>query len=253
MLPLRFNQFLEGSDAALKSQVRGILNTRKPKSKRGLLIVFEGCDGVGKSTQFQNTVDWIEAQNYDLTETKWNSSKLLHDAISDAKEDRILSPMLYCLLHAADMLVRYEQDVLPALEMNRIVVADRWVYTSIVRDKCRGVDVGILDEVYKGFQEPDILFHCVLPIHKAFTRLVKDGERLGHYGIGMDLNLADNKEDNYVKYENMLDKHYKEILPLAKGYHKLDMDRSIDDIFIEVKQIIRDKTGISKYSREDED
>lgn len=246
----RFSNFFEATkDTDVRMQVREILKRQKDKAKKGLLIVFEGIDGAGKSTQTELLEEWLEFENYDVKMTKWNSHDIMHDAIKQAKDERILTPMLYCLMHASDFILRYENEIIPWLDDNKIVIADRWIYTSIVRDRARGVNVEILNEIYKDVKEPDIVFHCVLPIHKAFTRLVKEKD-LSYYGTGMDLNLADNKEDNYLKYEHMLDKDYKKILPPLKSYHRLNMDRSIDEIHEEVRDTIKNVTGIGKYSKE---
>lgn len=233
----------------VRKQVFDILKANNGRDKKGLLIVFEGTDGSGKTTQSKLLEEWLKDQNYDVEMTKWNSSKIMKDAIGKAKDDRMMSPMLYCLMHASDMVIRYEKDVSPWLEDNRIVIGDRYIYTSIVRDKARGVNVEILNEIYKGWREPDILFHCSVPIHKAFARLVKE-KSLSYYGTGMDLNLADNKEDNYLKYGHILDKYYKKILPEVKSYHYLNMDRPIEEIHEEVKDAIKEITGIGKYSKD---
>lgn len=233
----------------IKAQVQEILRKKKPKDKKGLLIVFEGIDGAGKSTQVEQLVKWLkEDESYDVLETKWNSSKIMKSSIKKCKEKRMLSPRLYSLLHAADMVIRYEHDIVPALMENKIVVADRYIYTSMVRDKARGIDVQIMNEIYKDFREPDILFHCVLPIHLAFGRMIKE-KGLSYYGTGMDLNLADNKEENYLKYEAILDRYYKQILPMVPTYHKLNMNRDITTIAEEVKSVVRRNTGIGKYHK----
>lgn len=257
-----FNEYFEHNDTTLleaalrkpkpdgqniRQQVEEILRKKKPKDKKGLLIVFEGIDGAGKSTQVENLKKWLkEEEDYDVVETKWNSSKIMKEAIKGTKEQRILSPVLYSLMHTADMVIRYENEVVPGLMENKIVVADRYIYTSMVRDKARGVDVQIMNEIYKDFREPDILFHCTLPIHLAFGRMIK-AKGLSYYGTGMDLNLADNKEENYLKYEDILDKYYKQILPMVSTYHKLNMGRDITTIAEEIKDVVARETGIGKY------
>jgi dTMP kinase len=233
----------------IRQQVQEILRKKKPKDKKGLLIVFEGIDGAGKTTQVDHLIDWLkEEESYDVVHTKWNSSKIMKDSMKTLKEKRLLSPMMYCLMHAADMVLRYEHDIVPALMDNKVVVADRYIYTSMVRDKARGVDVQIMNEIYKNFREPDILFHCVLPIHLAFSRMIKE-KGLSYYGTGMDLNLADNKEENYLKYEAILDKYYRQILPIVPSYHKLNMAADITTIAEEVKKVVRQETGIGKYHK----
>jgi thymidylate kinase len=200
------------------------------------------------SSQTELLVDWLKEEGYDVVTTKWNSSKVMKDSIKKAKKDRLLSPILYSLLHAADMVLRYENEILPALNDNKIVICDRYIYTSMARDKARGVNIEIMNEIYKGFREPDLLFHFALPIHTAFTRMIKE-KGLSYYGTGMDLNLADNKEENYVKYGNLLDKYYKQILPMVSSYHKIMTNRDIQTIAQEVREIISKKTGIGRYKK----
>lgn len=256
-----FSDFFESSDITLleaamrkpkpdgkniQQQVHEILKKKKDKDKKGLLIVFEGIDGSGKTKQTAMLIDYLKEQGYDVVDTKWNSSKVMKDAIKTAKDKRMMTPMLYCLMHAADLVIRYENNIVPALMENKIVVCDRYIYTSMVRDKARGVDIEILNEIYKDFRQPDILFHCTLPIHVAFARMIKDKD-LSYYGTGMDLNLADNKEENYLKYGNLMDRYYQKLLPMVPNYHKLSTSGTIESIANEVKKVIEEKTGIGKY------
>jgi len=107
-----------------------------------------------------------------------------------------------------------------------------------------------LNKVYKDMREPDILFHCAVPIHVAFGRLVKE-KGLTYYGTGSDLNLADSREENYIKYEHILDKLYRKVLPEVKSFHKLDMRKSIPEIQDDIQDIVKKKTGIGKYAKEE--
>jgi dTMP kinase len=242
-----FNEAVEVIDA--RKQVREILKQKRATNKKGLLICFEGIDGVGKSTQVERLVKYLKDSGYEVVETKWNSSSLLKKPIKAAKKKHMLSPMLYSLMHAADMIVRYENEIVPALNANKVVVSDRYIYTSMARDAARGVDTDILDKIYADIRQPDILFHCVLPIHRAFARLVKEKD-LSYYGVGMDLNLADNMEDSYIKYENLVDKSYRKILPKVSSYVRVDMGKSIEEIAQEVQKHVKEKTGIGKYKKD---
>lgn len=236
-----------------KEQAKDVLTqilTKKPRKDRGLLIVFEGIDGAGKSTQVDKTIEWLKNMNYKVAHSKWNSWEHLEGTMKKAKDKRLLTPMLYSLLHAADMVGRYEHEIVPALDKNKIVICDRYTYTSLVRDEARGVDCDILRKIYKNFREPDVLFHCSIPIEVAFSRLMKD-KGLSYYGTGMDLNLAPNREENYVKYEHMLDELYKKELPKVSSYHKLNMAQSIEEIFADVKRVIQKTSGIGKYHKHD--
>jgi dTMP kinase len=219
--------------------------TKKPPTTKGLLIVFEGADGMGKSTQCDKLAEWLEEMDYKIERTKWNSSPLMKDTIKTAKEERILSPVLYSLLHAADLVFRYEHDIVPALEKNKIVICDRYTPTSLVRDGLRGMNTDIIKDIFKNLREPDVIFYCSAPVEVAFSRLVND-KGLSYYGTGMDLNLSKSREENCIKYEKMMSKEYDKILK-GNNVCKLDMDRPVKKIFKEVKKYMQDEFGIGKY------
>lgn len=232
-------------DDGTKQMVGGILAKASPE-KEGLLLVVEGIDGVGKTSQVEKLIKWLEDKGYDVATTKWSDSDLLKGSIKQAKKDRILTPLLYSLIHAADFIVRYEQEIVPALAKNKIVVCDRYTYTSLVRDAVRKVDTGIVSKVFKELRKPDLIFYCHAPIEVAFTRLVK-GKGLSYYGSGSDLNLAPSREENALKYEKLMADEYKEVLKGEAHCVKVDMDRKIDEIFEEIKTIMADEFGIGKY------
>ena len=232
----------------IDDQVNDILNTRSTPQK-GLFIVFEGIDGVGKTTQTTKLVDWLDGRGYDVETTKWNSSKLLAKTIKKAKKKKLLTPVMFSILHAADMITRYEQNVVPALEDNGIVVMDRYIYTSYVRDKVRGVDTKLLDHVYAGMRKPDLIFYCTAPVRLAFERLMKDKGVPNYYAAGMDIGYSHSAEESAVKYAHECDVQYHKVFKDMPNVHVLDMNRSVDEIFEDVKKALADQFGIGKYKK----
>jgi len=228
---------------------RGVILEKKEKEVRtGLLIVFEGCDGMGKSTQVEKLVGWLQERGYRVEQTKWNSAKPLRKAIKQLKADRELTPSLYSLMHAADMIYRYEHDVLPALAKDKVVVCDRYgPYTSKVRDEVRGVDTSYLDKVYGHFRKPDIMFYCDAPVEVAFSRLLKD-KGLSYYGAGLDLKLSGNDEENCLEYQRRMKKGYDKCAKGEPFAHRLNMNRKVRDIFQEVTDVLYKKYGIGKFT-----
>jgi dTMP kinase len=204
-----------------------------PSEDRGFLIVFEGVDGSGKSTQVDRATAWLTKHDFPFIKTKWNSSALIGKAIKKAKRSKELTPALYFLLHAADMTHRYENDILPALERNRVVISDRWSFTGMVRDKLRGIKPDADVAAYGGLRKPDVIFFCDIDPNLATARLVKIG-RLSYYGAGMDLNLATSREENMLEYEKQMARLYPKVLP--KSHKCLNMSRKIEDIFADVKK-----------------
>jgi len=203
-------------------QEQGLLMEAKKKElEKGLLIVIEGVDGSGKSTSTHKVMKWLRDERYSIEHTKWNSHEVTSPIIAELKEERALTPMLYCLVHATDMLLRYNDAILPGLAKKKIVVCDRYIYTSMVRDGIRGIEQSMLDKIYKGFKEPDMIIYCKVPTDVAVQRILKDGS-LGYYSSGMDMGLAETREQSLEKYEEMMDKEYDRVLTGKKGYFKVD-------------------------------
>jgi dTMP kinase len=179
---------------------------------RGLLIAFEGVDGSGKSTQVRLLSEFLSKRGIAFTVSKWNSSELISNLIGELKTARKLSPSLFFLLHAADMMARYEGEIIPALKRNEVVLCDRYFYTGIVRDAVRGIDPKQNKGLYDKLRRPDVLFYCGISPRDAVGRLDKD--RLGHYNTGMDVGgFGEGKKESAVGYEEEMDRLYQVHLP----------------------------------------
>ena len=104
----------------------------------GLLIVIEGTDGSGKSTQLELLKKYIQAQSYGVMVSEWKTSRLIANVIDDAKDRNLLNATTYSLLYAADFADRLENQIIPALKSGFIVLLDRYYYTALARDVVRG-------------------------------------------------------------------------------------------------------------------
>ena len=69
---------------------------------------------VHNSTQTELLVKWLEKNEYSVVTTKWTDSKMLSDTIKKAKDKRKLTPLLFSLLHAADLIARYDDGNPPS-------------------------------------------------------------------------------------------------------------------------------------------
>src|SRR5262245_38278335 len=100
----------------------------------GKLIVAEGIDGAGKSTQISLLCDWLRSQGHAVRLSEWNSFPPVKRITKRAKKKLLLTPGTFSLLHAADFAARMEGDMIPWLKAGGIVCADRYVYTAFARD-----------------------------------------------------------------------------------------------------------------------
>ena len=104
----------------------------------GALIVVEGIDGSGKSTQLYLLKRWLELQNIKVSFTEWNSSTIVKAATKRGKKEQLLTATTFCLIHCTDFAHRYERYIVPLLRQGYIVLADRYIYTAFARDSARG-------------------------------------------------------------------------------------------------------------------
>jgi len=116
-------------------------NLLKPHDHPGRLIVVEGIDGSGKSTQLQLLRRWLDSMGYDVFFTEWNSADIVKKTTKKGKKTRGLTPTTFSLLHATDFADRLVSSILPPLKAGMIVLADRYVFTAYARDCVRGCQI----------------------------------------------------------------------------------------------------------------
>lgn len=222
----------------------------KRRVQNGTLIVFDGVDGAGKTTQADKLFDWLKDNDYDVVRSNWKSSEILTKAIKKAKKKKILTPKLYSLLHMADMLLRYEQDITKALANGSIVICDRYIYTSMTRDGVRGVDESLPQMIYDGMRDPDIVFYCAISTALATERVISRDKikDIPYYAAGLDLGISLNKEKSLRKYQDMVNKKYDKIMPKIEHCHKLNMERPPKEIHKEVRKIVEKEIGNRRFN-----
>ena len=164
---------------------------------QGRLFIVEGIDGSGKSTQLDLLHKWLLSRGYLTVFSEWNSSPIVKDTTKRGKKRRLLSPMSFSLIHAADFANRVHAQILPALQAGAVVLADRYVYTAFVRDAVRGVDGGWLRSVYSFAVRPRLAFYFDVPLEEAIRRIMEGRPSLKYYEAGLDLGLADDPSDSF--------------------------------------------------------
>src|SRR5579872_2293118 len=125
-------------------------------SQKGILIVVEGIDGSGKSTQLHLLDKWLRSKGLLVFTTEWNSSDVVKEITSKGKKKALLTPTTFCLLHATDFADRYERNISPLLEAGYIVLADRFVFTAYARDIVRGCHPRWVRKIYSYAVKPDL-------------------------------------------------------------------------------------------------
>ena len=175
---------------------------------KGKLIVVEGLDGSGKSTQIRLLKKWLELENFPVFFTEWNSSGVVKVVTKRAKKDNLLSPSTFSLIHCCDFADRYEKQILPLLQSGYVVLCDRYVYTAFARDAVRGCDPAWLRTLYDFAVTPDLVFYFDVPTEVALHRIVSARNNLKFHEAGMDLRLAPTPEESFKLFQQLISNEY---------------------------------------------
>jgi dTMP kinase len=185
----------------------------------GKLIVVEGIDGSGKSTQLDLLNKWLASQGYCAYFSEWNSSPLVRETTRYGKSKRLLSPLTFSLIHAADFADRLERAILPPLRAGAAVLADRYIYTAFARDAARGMDREFVRRVYRFAPKPTVAVYFRVPMEVALTRILSGRPQLKYYEAGMDLELSLDPYKSFELFQDRIRSEYESLV----GEYDLDV------------------------------
>jgi dTMP kinase len=203
----------------------------------GTLIVVEGVDGSGKSTQISLLRDWLISTIGDVIFTEWNSSRIISETTKKAKKKNLLSPRTFSLLHAVDFADRLEQVIVPALKAGFIVLADRYVYTAFARDVSRGVDPGWVRNMYGFSICPDLAFYFKVPVDISLSRICSN-RAPKYYEAGMDLNLSKDPYESYKIFQSRVIDEYDRMVE-EFGLIKIEAVDTVHNQQVHLRKIVK--------------
>jgi dTMP kinase len=193
----------------------------------GALVVVEGIDGSGKSTQIRLLHRWLEAQGFPVVFTEWNSSDLVRAATKYGKKKNLLTPTTFSLLHATDFADRFSTTIVPPLKAGMIVLADRYVFTAFARDVVRGVDRSWVRRLYAFALRPDVSLYFKTPIDVSVSRILNGRQKIKYYEAGMDLRLSVDPVESFRQFQGRILQEYDAITE-EYGLDVLDATQGID-------------------------
>lgn len=182
------------------------------KGHKGLLIVIEGTDGSGKSTQIEKLRRWIEDKSYGCMVSEWKTSRLIANVIDDAKDRNLLNATTFSLLYAADFADRLENTIIPALDSGFVVLLDRYTYTAFARDVVRGLNIDWVKQLYNYAPEPDLVFYLDMPIDVLLKRIIGT-TGLDYWESGRDIGLSTDFYESFKIYQAKCLEEYNKMKP----------------------------------------
>jgi dTMP kinase len=201
----------------------------------GRLIVVEGIDGSGKSTQLDLLRKWLQSQGYLVVFTEWNSSPIVKSTTRRGKRRHLLTPMSFSLVHAADFASRVHAQILPALRAGAIVLADRYCYTAFARDAVRGVNRDWLRDVYQFALEPTVAYYFDVPLYEAVNLITSGRAAMEYYEAGMDLHLSEDIAESFRIFQGRILNEYRSIVD-EYGLVRVDATNSV----VQQQRFVRD-------------
>lgn len=201
----------------------------------GKLIVVEGADGSGRSTQIERLVQWLEGRGHATVQIGLKRSTLVSEELDKAQEGNILSHRTMSLFYATDFADQLENIILPALRSGFMVMADRYIYTLIARDLVRGMDEQWLKNIYGIAIVPDAVFYLDVTPEELVARNFAKNHALDYWESGMDLGLSGDMFDSFLKYQSLVAARFKE-LQSSYGFTIVDGNRSPDEVHFQLQE-----------------
>ncbi len=141
--------------------------------KRGVFVCIEGLDASGKTTQSKLLVKTLQEKGFNAVYTTEPSygkiGRLIRTHVLLGKSR--LSVALEALLFAADRVDHVEREVLPALQAQKIIVSDRYLYSSLAYQGAAELDLKWIAEINRWAMKPDLTIYVDIPPEVVLKRL----------------------------------------------------------------------------------
>ncbi|MGH9663372.1 MAG: dTMP kinase [Bryobacteraceae bacterium] len=218
-----------------------------PNRFKGKLIVVEGIDGSGKSTQLLLLSQWLRSRGVAVAFSEWNSSPLVRETTKRGKKKGMFTPLTFSLIHATDFADRLEGYIVPLLKAGAVVCADRYAYTAFARDVVRGVSRRWVRNLYRFAVRPSLAFYFRVPLDVALGRILGGRDAIKYYEAGMDLGLSRNIEESFRLFQGRILEEY-DAMAGEMGFHVIDATGSIEEQQQQMREIVARELGPSLRS-----
>ncbi len=189
--------------------------------KRGAFIVIEGLDGSGKTTQAKLLTAKL-AHNYRALYTAEPSQGRIGAFIREdcLYEKKRLLTEIEALLFAADRIEHIENEIKPALQEGRLVICDRYVYSSLAYQGSAGLSIDWIHEINKYALKPNLAVFVDVAPETVLQRLRRKKS------VMETLEIQQKVRDTYLNF-------------IAKGdLLRIDGDRPIEEVSEDLTKIV---------------
>lgn len=206
----------------------------KLDSLKGMLIVIEGPDGSGRSTQVEFLKSWLESRGHAIVDVGLRRSNLVSKQLSQILEGNVLNPVTLSLFYATDFADQLENIMIPALKAGFMVLADRYIYTLMARDIVRGAERSWIESLYGMSLVPDAVFYLKINPKQLVERNFMKNATLNYWESGMDIGLTRDMFDSFVKYQKLIQAEFMRMHAIY-GFNIIDANRSARRVSMELQ------------------
>jgi dTMP kinase len=208
----------------------------------GKLIVVEGADGSGRSTQIAKLVEWLESIGHATVQVGLKRSTLVSEELERAQTGNVLSRTTFSLFYATDFADQLENIILPSLRAGFIVLADRYIYTLMARDMVRGMNQAWLENLYGIAPVPDAVFYLEVTPEELVQRNLSKTAALDYWESGLDLGLSRDWFDSFLHYQGSMQAQFRR-MQKTYGFTIVNCNRPAEEVSEELKKKIKAVLG----------
>lgn len=222
-----------------------VLPGMKLSDLSGKLIVVEGTDCAGRTTQIDLLKTWLEEQGHAVLDTGMTRSPLAGEGIRRAKEGNNLGRVTQSLFYATDFVDRLENEIVPALRAGFVVLTDRYIYSLMARAIVRGMDAAWIRNIYSVALVPDAVIYLRIGVDGLIPRVIFS-RGFDYWESGMDVFPGQDMYESFRSYQSAL---LAEFDRLSAEYYFETVDASADvkTVFTELqKKVMRILEGDSR-------
>jgi dTMP kinase len=214
----------------------------------GSLIVVEGTDGSGRSTQISLLTEWLEGEGFAVETMGLRRSFLVGEDIDALLAENAVTRTTLALMYSTDFFDQLERRILPALRSGLIVLADRYIFTLIARAAVRGIGRDYLHGIYDIALRPDLTFWLNVRPEVAFDREFKKSQTISYWESGRDMSLSNDLFQSFIRYQSMIKREF-EYLSKRHSFIELDGEANVSNVNGLLRKRIASQLGIqsTKY------
>ncbi|HYA96465.1 MAG TPA: dTMP kinase [Methylomirabilota bacterium] len=220
-----------------------------PSEITGSLIVIEGMDGSGRSTQIALLQEWLESEGFAVETSGLRRSALVGRDIDELLAKNAATRLTLALMYATDFFDQVEHRIVPALRSGTVVLADRFIYTLVARGVVRGINREYLGGLYAMALRPHLTFWLNVRPETAFAREFKKAQAISYWEAGRDMSLSHDLYWSFIRYQTMIQREF-EIMAKRYSFIELDGEASVPVVNKQLRQKIAEQLGIraGKYT-----